>query len=248
MQETMVTINNLNIISATDELNIIKFLKDLDYTALHCTNGTYTGKPEQIVPMALSGFKFITQRVAAAGGAFFIGVNSNASMAEIMDKKNASPEERNALEDERTRAWKIASPLAQMFPGRPIIVAFYDKLTPADLYNALAEEGLGMKSLHKWGYGTNPGAPRIEGAGNFKRVLAYPLLNNAKPACDHITAKEDQSKLVQVVELTKVTGLHGQPFISERGKVLFPVPVSLQNHAEKPQVSLGLGLPAPMVF
>ncbi len=202
------------------------------YDNLHFTNGVFSAPPEVIVPTVLSGFKFVSDYAASPGDAFVIAVNSDISMNGIMDKKGASAEERAALESQNERALKVAVPVALLNPGHPVVVIFYDEETPTALYDSLTEDGLPLMTLHKWGYGTKPDAPRIEGSHNFGQVLAFPLPNDRKPVCHDITIAEDQSGIVQIFKLTEVEGSHGRPYLSEGGKVLFPVPESLATYAE----------------
>lgn len=114
--------------------------------------------------------------------------------------------QRENLEDQFTRGMKVADPLAEANPDRPIYIVFYDEETPTELYNAIKAAGLNFASLHKHGYGTDKDAPRIEGAHNAERVIAYPFPNNSKPLCHDITIHEDQSRFVEVVDLSKVYG------------------------------------------
>jgi hypothetical protein len=233
---------HIEILDAPGIQGISDCLSTVGDTAIHITNGTYAYKAEMIVPTMLAGFQYISEKIAGPDDIFLIAVNSNASMQGIMDKKNASQAERDALENELTRALKVAGPLAEQHPNRTVMVAFYDEETPTPLYNLLAEEGRNLKTLHKWGYGTDPKTPRIEGAHNFGMVLGFPVVNDVRPVCDSITAMEDQSRIVKVVKLHEETGVHGKPYISLANKVLFPVPASLASHAPSPVVT---PLPSP---
>ncbi|MEM7618704.1 MAG: hypothetical protein AAF244_04905 [Pseudomonadota bacterium] len=119
-----------------------------------------------------------------------------------------------SLEDQETRAFKVAKPLDREFPDRQVIIMFYDEETPTALYDALAENDTeAMVSLHKWGYGTDSDAPKIEGAHNFANVLAYPLPNDTKPVCYDITVGEDKSDFVKVVKLTEQKAPSGELYI-----------------------------------
>jgi hypothetical protein len=208
----MVNVNIISI-SGTDEKEIAEDLKARGLTSLHCTNGTYSYSAELIIPTTLAGFRYINDRVAVPGDVFLVAVNSDISMKSILDQKGASDAERQAMEDQNTRAMKVAVPLAWEFSDRTIVVVFYDKPTPADLYNMLASEALVMESLHKHGYGTDPKAPKIEGAGNFHRVFAFPLPNDTRPVCHELTAVEDQSAIIRVVKLTDEMDAHGRPYL-----------------------------------
>lgn len=208
--------SNLTVINNTDSAIIRATLEREGINSAHFTNGTYAYAADMIVPTTLSGFYYLHDQEEPSPSAFIIAVNSDKSMQGIMDAKKASTEERAALEPQETRALKVAKPLAAKFPNRDIVVVFYDEDTPTALYDYLAETGFGMESLHKWGYGTDPNAPKIEGAHNFKRVLAYPLPNDTKPVCHDITVHEDQSAFVEVVKLSETHNNAGQAY--------FPVP------------------------
>lgn len=192
------------LITDTNNDEIIRQLSDKSGRRLHFTNGTYAYDAKMIVPTTLAGFKYLSDQAGNEEDDFVIAVNSDVSMKAIMDQKNASPEERQALEDQETRAMKVAIPLQKAHPDRSVIVLYYDEQTPTALYNSLAESGaFVMKSLHKWGYGTDPNAPKIEGAHNFSTVYGFPLPNDERPVCWDITGHEDQSSDVKVVNLDK---------------------------------------------
>ncbi|MEM9469149.1 MAG: hypothetical protein AAF988_03215 [Pseudomonadota bacterium] len=190
------------LINSTDKDQIVSGLKEQSAMSLHFTNGTYSYEAETIVPTTIAGFRYLSEKKGNENDAFVIAVNSDKSMAAIMDQKDASDEERAALEDQETRAMKVAVPLLKAFPGRNVIILFYDEETPTALYDVLAEEGeFEMKSLHKWGYGTDPNAPKIEGAHNFSTVYGFPIPNDKRPVCWDLTEHEDQSEVVKVVRL-----------------------------------------------
>ncbi|MAZ76148.1 MAG: hypothetical protein CMH31_02480 [Micavibrio sp.] len=192
------------LINSTNHGDIIAALHEAEVTAFHATNGTYVYAAEMIVPTTLAGFQFLAEERSQDSDAFVIAVNSDLSMTGIMDAKKASQEERDALEDQEKRAMKVAIALQKNHPDRQVIVMFYDEDTPTALYDAIAESGtITMESLHKWGYGTDPNAPKIEGAHNFRAVYGFPLSNDTKPLCHDLTAHEDQSSFVEVVKLNK---------------------------------------------
>jgi len=232
---------NLTIIETTDSKKISHALKDS--SGLHFTNGVYSYKASLIVPTTLAGFQYISEKAASKNDTFVIAVNSDISINGIYDRKkealdarDAKPDEyetlkkeREAVEPQQVRAEKVAVPLAQLDPKRKIVVVFYDTETPTPLYNEMSEDGLNMKTLHKWGYGTDQNAPRIEGADNFDIVLGFPLLNDVRPVCHNITEGSQTGK-VEVRKLHVEIGSHGQPYISSAGKVLFPVPTTLKSY------------------
>lgn len=205
--------DNLIIIDSVDIDTIQDKLNKTGVDRAHFTNGTYSYDAEMIVPTTLAGFSYIDSEISRPEDSFIIAVNSDLSMNGIMNEKGASFKERANLESQITRAEKVAKPLAEKFPDRKVIVLFYDEPTPTSLYDALAlGYPEGMVSLHKWGYGTDSEAPKIEGAHNFSKVLAFPLPNDEKPVCYDITVAEDQSDVVQVVKLTEATNAAGQPY------------------------------------
>lgn len=124
---------------------------------------------------------------------------------ELENDKVALQSQIDTLEDQEKRAFKIAHPLQKAHPERTYVVMYYDEGTPTQLYEALSQSGdLKLKTLHKWGYGTDPDAPKIEGAEFFDRVYGFPLPGEEKPLCHDITAHKDQSKLVKVVLLDRL--------------------------------------------
>jgi hypothetical protein len=135
-----------------------------------------------------------------------------------------------ALENSADRAAKLAGPLAEQFPDRKVVVMFYDEETPKELYEGLALKGFGMTALFKWGYGTNPDAPRIEGAHNFQNVLAFPFMNDAKALCHDITVAENQSDVVKVFKLHEAEG-DRPAYMTKDGQLLFDLVESLRQYA-----------------
>ncbi len=208
--------SNIQIIENTDPRVILAHLSREGITSGHFTNGTYMYNSETIVPTVLAGFKYLADQYQNSSEVFIIAVNSDKSMADIMDAKNASTEERSLLEGQQTRALKVVEPLSIKHSNRDIIVMFYDESTPTPLYDFLSESGFGMKTLHKWGYGTDFDSPRIEGAHNFSQVYAFPLPNDTKPVCYNLTVAEDQSDVVKVIKLTEESKPNGQPYIAPK--------------------------------
>lgn len=191
------------IIQHSDESALETLLVQRDHASegFHFTNGTYMAPAALVVPTTVIGFGYISETLANKDDAFVIAINSDVSMHGIMDKKNATEDERKSVEDQVTRAMKVAGPLSEQNPDKRVFVIFYDEETPTALYDLLAEGGINMASLHKWGYGTNPDAPKIEGAHNFSHVFGFPMPNDIKPVCYDITVSENQSDIVKVVNL-----------------------------------------------
>lgn len=225
---------NLIVIGDKDKKRISSRLLDLQKDPIfHVTNGTYAYSHTLIVPTVLAGFEYISDTIAGQVDPFMIAVNSNVSMQHIMEKRiaQASAADKDklradmaAMEDETVRAEKVAIPLALQNPGRLVIVVFYDEETPVDLYAALKAEKVFLNTLFKYGYGTDPAAPKIEGAADFKAVLAFPLVKDPKPICHDITASEDQSHCVKVVKLHQdIPDNPNSPYLSDTGRIVFPV-------------------------
>jgi hypothetical protein len=175
---------NLRIIASTDVGAITTQLPD----RAHFTNGTYALAAKLIVPTTITGFGHVNSLEQLP---MVIAINSDVSMASL----NIT-----CPESQELRARKVAEPLAKAFPGNDVYVVFYDEKTPFTLYQALHAAGK-TTTLHKWGYGTVPDAPKIEGAEFFDRVYAYPLPNDQKPVCYEITAKPDTHQDITVVDL-----------------------------------------------
>ncbi len=195
-----------------------QIIKDLDSPsgrALHFTNGTFSMPAEKILPTALAGFAHINS-IAGPDDVFAIAINSDQSMFDILKQKNASDEEIAKLESMEVRIGKIMDALAQEFLGCTFVIIPYDESTPTELYNTLAEEGVNLGSLHKWGYGTEPTGPRIEGAHNFPRVFGHPLPNDEKPVCYDVTVEGNQTGYVEIVDLRAGE----KPFITKEGKYI----------------------------
>lgn len=175
-------------------------LKTLCQNGAHFTNGTYAIPLKIALPTTVVGFRHVHS--LAPSKPFVIAINSDASMSALGKTK---------FENELTRAHTIAAPLARRFPDTAVIVVFYHEQTPTALYQALSDGGIAQKSsLQKWGYGTMPDAPKIEGAEYFKCVYGFPLPNNQKPVCYHDTAKQDPKnpQSIEIVDLRDQFGIN----------------------------------------
>lgn len=229
-------------ILTTDPHGIVAALYQDNVKGGHFTNGIYAAPADVVVPTTLAGFQFMTDKFADWQDALFIAVNSDVSVAGILDKKGAGADERAAMESQYDRAAKVAVPLAEQHPNRNVIILFYDDETPTRLYDELAMAGFEMKGLFKWGFGTKKDAPRIEGAHNFQNVVAFPFLNDDKAICHDITTCEDQSAFVQVEKLQDSTP-DRPAYMTADSKLLFSLASSLQRFA--PAGVSGTGAPAP---
>ncbi len=202
------TLHNLTYISSTSPSEIIQTLNKFE--CAHFTNGTFTYKPELIVPTLLAGFKYVSSQQDSCP--LIIVVNSDKSMQGLNIHN---------FENQSVRAAKVAEPLAQYFSDKQIIVLFYDESTPNVLYHALSEQVI-RKTLHKWGYGTEPNAPKIEAAELFDVVYGFPLPNNIKPVCHDLTPLAKEQQVIQVVDLRN-------KLINKDG-VLFELPDNLKKY------------------
>ncbi len=138
-----------------------------------------------------------------------VAVNSDKSIQQLG---------KEGFEPQNVRSRKVAEPLAQMFPDNKIIIIYYDEPTPNELY-VILNKHRHTRTLHKWGYGTNAEAPKIEGAEYFETVYAYPLPNDIKPICWGETPCEAQSNIL-------VRDLRGK--LIDKNGVLFAVPNALK--------------------
>lgn len=199
-------------IDSTNHNDIILELLAISKQGAHFTNGTYAFSADLIIPTTLAGFKQVLQSQPHLS--LVIAVNSDKSMA-ALNKPNAEPQ--------AVRAAKVAEPLAKAFPNNQILIIYYDKKTPTELYEALNKKHL-TKTLHKWGYGTSANSPKIEGAQYFETVFGFPLPNDKKPVCYDITPKPDTPQKINVIDLRN-------DLISENG-VLFDLPEELEKYVD----------------
>lgn len=202
------------LIESTTHEEILARLKVLHIASAHFTNGTFALSPEITVATTLAGFKHVLAD-NNPNLPLVIAINSNESMR-LMGKTD--------FKDQKIRADIVAKPLADAFPNNKVIIMFYDEKTPNKLYELLAKNKM-THSLYKWGYGTEPNAPKIEGAELFSVVYGYPLVNETKPVCWEETPVVDQKNII------KVTDLRGKLITSER-KCLFSLPDSLKDYQD----------------
>jgi hypothetical protein len=202
----------------------------------HFTNGVYSGPLRKIAPTTLAATQYIADN--NPDGIMVIAVNSDKSYRAILAQQGKSEEEiANEIKraPEKKRAQNIAETVAHLKLKNPVIVVFYDEETPEELYKRLAEKNLPLKSIYKWGYGTRRGGPTIPGAQYFEKVFAFLLPNDEPPAAYNQTALGDNEG-VNVLDLRKVVGPHGRPYLTpgEDNRVLFPVSQKL--------IDLGIGM------
>ncbi len=217
-------LKNLRYIESTSHTDIIQAFGDLGCQTAHFTNGTYAYKAEMIVPTTLAGFKYVAEQNPLCP--LVIAVNSDKSMESM---------KLQTTENQSVRAAKVAEPLAQYFSDRQVIVLYYDEKTPNALYQALHASNI-TKSLHKWGYGTDANAPKIEGAELFDVVYSFPLPNDIKPVCHDLTALPKEQQPITIVDLRN-------ELINKEG-VLFELPNSLQKYQSPAFISH----PKPLIF
>jgi hypothetical protein len=192
---TEIIFPNLHIVESTQYENIIAFFQQQGILAAHFTNGTYLYSADRIVPTSLAGFDYLNSLEPLP---MVVAINSDRSLANLGIQSD---------EDQRLRAEKVALPLCQRFPDRPVVVIFFDESTPNALYQRLSKLGL-TKTLHKWGYGINEQTPKIEGAEWFQAVYAFPLPSTVpKPVCYALTAYDRGSARIQVVDILALSEL-----------------------------------------
>lgn len=202
------------IIESTDHDAILSRLKVLKVTQAHFTNGTYAFPQQITVATSLAGFKHVLEHVDAKLP-LVIAINSDVSMQALG---------KSGYEDQFKRADNVASPLAAAFPDNRVIVMFYDDKTPVALYDFLSKQHI-THTLYKWGFGTQPNAPKIEGAEYFAHVFGYPLVDDLKPVCWLDTPHDAQQNVV-VADLRNV-------LITPDRKCLFPLPAALSQYQSK---------------
>lgn len=177
--------SNLTVVTQTDFDEVIRHIPG---SGANFTNGTYAPPANIILDTTLTGFEFVISRNNLP---IVVAINSDESMRNLR---------KTDFESQHARANKIAIPLARKFTDRQVIIIFYDDPTPTNLYHALSQHGI-TKTLHKWGYGTEPNAPKIEGAEFFEKVYAFPLPNDTKPVCYYETALPTEPQKVEVIDL-----------------------------------------------
>lgn len=205
-----VILRNLTIIQSSNHDDITAELSKLAPHGANFTNGTYVYSRELVVPTTLAGFKFITNHVPTLP--LVVVVNSDMSMQAIG---------KVGFECQSTRAYKVAPPLAEHFPNRQIIVVYFDEQTPTKLYQKLQQRQLTI-THHKWGYGTSPTEPKIEGAECFEAVCGFPMPDDSKLICYKNTPVASAPQNIIVVDLR-------DKLITSDRKLLFNVPVSLKR-------------------
>lgn len=204
-----VIMKNVLYVDSTSHAEIVKSLKSQG-NAAHFTNGTYSYPAKMILPTTLAGFKRVLQSYPNLP--LVIAVNSDSSMQAIG---------KTDFEPQQVRAEKVALPLAMTFPDNQVVVVYYDEETPKELYEALARHRL-TRTLHKWGYGTEPNSQVIEGAQYFEKVFGLPLPNDAKPVC------YDQTRVAEAHDNVIVEDLRNT--LVDADGVLFPLPDSLAHY------------------
>ena len=205
-----------HLIHSTKKHEILAELQRLEVKGAHFTNGVYSMSTKIIVPTTLAGFRYVLESQPHLP--LIIALNSDESMRQI--GKEVEPQE--------VRAEKIAGPLAEAFPDNKVLILFYDETTPNELYATLKRYHH-TRTLHKWGYGTEPSAPKIEGAELFDFVYAYPLPNDQKPVCWYETPLADEPQNIQVVDL------RGKSIVANRDPregnfVLYELPDTLKEY------------------
>ncbi|HET9843786.1 MAG TPA: hypothetical protein VFP93_03920, partial [Gammaproteobacteria bacterium] len=213
-KKKLIMIRNIKVIESTNHHEIILALEDLSIKGAHFTNGTYAYAAALIVPTVLAGVKRVIQTQMHLP--IIIAVNSDESMCRL-GKQN--------FESQSIRSQKVAEPLAKAFPNNQIVVVYYDETTPTELYKVLSAKNF-TRTLHKWGYGTDPKQPKIEGAEYFEMVYAFPLPNDIKPICYYDTHIASEPQKIIVDDLR-------DNLISREGLILFDLPEELSQYQAK---------------
>ena len=229
--------SNLTIVDTTKATSIASVLKDMCITTGHFTNGVYGGLPRKtLAPTVLAGFQYVADReeVPASVELFynipplFIALNSDKSAEILMDQKiklgTATQAQKDAIEDQYTRALKVTVPLAYQHRRyeREVIALFYDEETPKELYTTLKNEIAFQETLFK--YGTNEKEGIIVGGDCFKTLYAffYPK-DEIKSLTDELTSRTGQDGFPKPVDLRVVVGPHGAPYLTRENECLFPL-------------------------
>jgi len=238
--------SNCKLINETNKLFVVRQLKILceEGGSLHCTNGGYAHPASEVIPLAIAGFQFVTDRfVANPKDIFLVAVNSDDSMHKIYEK-NGTPGIRR--ESMYIRAGKLTGTLATQFSGRTIVFAFHDEETPRDLFEFLNSSGLPLPTLHKWGYGADPLHPhKIEGAHCFGKTLALTKPGLKKPFAYDLTPEETQPGLIRPFDLSRETGSHDATYFSQDGELLLPLAPSVQKYLDTPAAHRPATPPTP---
>jgi hypothetical protein len=235
---------NIHIIRDTDPRDIHAQLKALGIKGGHFNNGTFTLPKDKFAPAFLATFKRISDILEDNDAPLIVAINSDKSMIDSYEGKENEEDLVAKLVPQQERAQNVTSLLSALYPDRPVVAIFYDEQTPFELYEELYVSGYSMDSLHKVGFGTSLDDKPIIGAEFFDWVYACPLPFDEKPVMHQdtrdATSTDRQPDVVE--KLTEVIGPHGKPYITKEGKLLFPVPPTLQKYADP---SIGGPAPAP---
>jgi hypothetical protein len=212
---------NLTILEYSRLDGIVAAMKAAGLSSAHFNNGIFWLKPEIAVPTGLGGFQYAIDQDDQANTPLILALNSDRSMEATKQQKIAAGTFKAGdpvfAENQRARIEKIAGPVALQHArdGRPVFAVLYDEATPQELYDAFANAGFGMRSLHKHGYAAGANAPIIIGAEHFDDVYAYPLANEIKPGAFDITPLAGQRGAVKIVDLFSTVGPHGKPYLTK---------------------------------
>ena len=213
--------------------DVVTALKKDNTQSLHVTNGAYVPAAKILVPTTVAGFQYLHDTHPDKSASMLVAINSNKSMRDALEARNAPGAEFDALEDQYARARKFIPLLTAQFPERRVIMAFYDEQDPVALYGTIDAAGIPIRTLHKWGYGTGDNPKPILGAEFAQSVYGYPFASateHMRPAFWDVTP-EGQKGSVKIVDLTKAAGPHGRAYLSDDNKLLFPVASQLKTFA-----------------
>ncbi len=220
---------NTHVVKDTDPQVISNSLNALGIKDGHFNNGTFTLPKDVFAPAFLAAFKRVIDLKDGIDTPLIVAINSDISMIQSFKGKDNEAELVKTLISQEERAQNVISLLSGLFPNRSVVAVFYDEQTPHELYRGLSQNGFGMRSLHKVGYGTTPNEKPIVGAEFFEWVYACPLPHDAKPFMYNDTRDVNSNdRQPDVVEkLTEVIGPHGSPYLTKEGLPLFKLPTEL---------------------
>lgn len=192
----------MHVLVTTNHDEIVRGISALTPEGANFSNGTYATQEtlplSKILPTVIAGFQYITTAEETAkyhSLPIVVLLNSDESLKQIGKIDFAG-------RDQMQRAEDIGTWLQQCFPDNEIILCFYDETTPTELYEKLNGQLL-TKTHHKWGYGTKPNQPIIEGAEYFDMTFGFPMPDDTNPVCYNETRMPDpnQPQQVHVVDL-----------------------------------------------
>lgn len=227
MQST--TDNNLTVIYSGTHADIVDTVQAIAGSApCHVTNGIYGRQNLPIRQTLLAGFRYMMDREmpdTANPPVLVVAVNSDKSIADFNMMQNAPTY--------ADRVAYLAGALKLLEPTSNVIFLPYDEETPAEIYAALNEAGVNLRSIHKHGgYGQGKGFPTIPGMENFDISACFPLLSEQQALYEQQTERATTAAQI-VADLYSDKNAMGFAYLSADAKsprILFPAPVALLTH------------------